>query len=68
MFVPVNHYASKFVVEAQDNLMKARDERVALMNEVCSHLVLFNNWLIFLDTWRDTDAQGALSYCSTFRF
>ena len=30
----MNHYASKVVVVAQDNLMKARDERVALMNEV----------------------------------
>ena len=32
----MNHYAGKIVVGAQDNLMKARDERVALMNEVCS--------------------------------
>ncbi len=30
----MNHYAGKVVVVAQDNLMKARDERVALMNEV----------------------------------
>jgi len=35
VFVPVNHWASKIVVKAQDDLMKARDERVALMNEVC---------------------------------
>lgn len=34
LFIPMNHYASKVVVVAQDNLMKARDERVALMNEV----------------------------------
>ena len=34
LFLPMNHYASKVVVVAQDNLMKARDERVALMNEV----------------------------------
>ena len=34
LFLPMNHYASKVVVFAQDNLMKARDERVALMNEV----------------------------------
>ncbi len=32
----MNHYASKVVVGAQENLMKARDERVALMNEVSS--------------------------------
>ncbi|GAB1519113.1 hypothetical protein RhiTH_002179 [Rhizoctonia solani] len=33
-FLPMNHFASKVVIDAQDNLMKARDERVALMNEV----------------------------------
>ena len=34
LFLPLNHYAGKIVVGAQENLMKARDERVALMNEV----------------------------------
>lgn len=34
LFLPLNHFAGKVVVEAQENLMKARDERVALMNEV----------------------------------
>src|ERR1700676_4752810 len=34
LFLPLNHFAGKVVVGAQDNLMKARDERVALMNEV----------------------------------
>lgn len=34
LFMPLNHFAGKVVVGAQDNLMKARDERVALMNEV----------------------------------
>ncbi|KDQ53279.1 hypothetical protein JAAARDRAFT_72568 [Jaapia argillacea MUCL 33604] len=34
LFLPMNHFAGKVVVKAQDNLMKARDERVALMNEV----------------------------------
>ncbi|KAI0066796.1 multidrug resistance-associated ABC transporter [Artomyces pyxidatus] len=34
LFLPLNHYAGKVVVGAQDNLMKARDERVALMNEI----------------------------------
>ncbi|TRM63381.1 P-loop containing nucleoside triphosphate hydrolase protein [Schizophyllum amplum] len=34
MFLPMNHFAGKIVVSAQDNLMRARDERVALMNEV----------------------------------
>ncbi|KIJ58252.1 hypothetical protein HYDPIDRAFT_44556 [Hydnomerulius pinastri MD-312] len=34
LFLPLNHYGGKIVVGAQENLMKARDERVALMNEV----------------------------------
>jgi len=34
LLLPVNHFASKVVVSAQDNLMKARDERVSLMNEI----------------------------------
>lgn len=34
LFLPLNHLAGKIVVGAQENLMKARDERVALMNEI----------------------------------
>ncbi|TFK68805.1 multidrug resistance-associated ABC transporter [Pluteus cervinus] len=34
IFLPINHWAGKVIVGAQENLMKARDERVALMNEV----------------------------------
>lgn len=34
MTLPLNHLASKVVVNAQENLMKARDQRTALMNEV----------------------------------
>ncbi|KAG6812192.1 hypothetical protein H0H92_003997 [Tricholoma furcatifolium] len=34
LFLPLNHLAGKVVVGAQENLMKARDERVALMNEI----------------------------------
>lgn len=34
LFLPLNHLAGKVIVNAQDSLMKARDERVALMNEV----------------------------------
>jgi hypothetical protein len=30
----LNHFAGKVVVGAQEQLMKARDERVALMNEI----------------------------------
>ncbi|KAF7292829.1 Multidrug resistance-associated ABC transporter protein [Mycena indigotica] len=32
--LPLNHFAGKAVSGAQDNLMKSRDQRVALMNEV----------------------------------
>ncbi|KAJ7764091.1 hypothetical protein DFH07DRAFT_956108 [Mycena maculata] len=31
--IPLSNYAAKIVAGAQDNLTKARDERVALMNE-----------------------------------
>ena len=41
LFLPMNHFAGKVVVGAQDNLMKARDERVSLMNEVCDDLIRF---------------------------
>ena len=41
LFLPMNHFAGKVVVGAQDNLMKARDERVSLMNEVCDDLIEF---------------------------
>ncbi|OJA09234.1 hypothetical protein AZE42_11223 [Rhizopogon vesiculosus] len=34
LFLPLNHFAGKVVINAQDNLMKARDERVSLMNEI----------------------------------
>jgi ABC-type multidrug transport system fused ATPase/permease subunit len=32
--LPLNHFAAKVVVTAQENLMKARDSRTALMNEI----------------------------------
>ncbi|KAJ8082867.1 hypothetical protein PM082_008724 [Marasmius tenuissimus] len=32
--LPLSHFAGKVVVDAQENLMKARDERIALMNEI----------------------------------
>ena len=34
VFVPMQHFASTFVVDTQENLMKTRDERTALMNEI----------------------------------
>ena len=40
----MNHLAGKIVVEAQDNLMKARDERVALMNEILGAIRMLKVW------------------------
>ena len=60
---PLNHYASKIVVTAQDNLMKARDERISIMNEAGS---VFSTAFTFLTDWatpdirRDSDAKGIL--------
>ena len=34
LFLPLNHFAGTIFVGAQENLMKAQDERVALMNEI----------------------------------
>ena len=46
VFLPLTHMASKVVIYAQDNLMKARDERVALMNELLGaiRMVKFMAW------------------------
>lgn len=44
--LPLNQFASKVVVNTQDNLMKARDERTALMNEVLGaiRMLKFMGW------------------------
>lgn len=34
--MPLTHLASKVVVRTQENLMKARDKRTGLMNEILS--------------------------------
>ncbi|KAF9459133.1 multidrug resistance-associated ABC transporter [Collybia nuda] len=34
LFIPLNHIAGKIIIGAQEKLMKARDERVSLMNEI----------------------------------
>ncbi|KAH9478408.1 ABC transporter 7 [Psilocybe cubensis] len=46
LFLPMNHYAGKVVVGAQENLMKARDERVGLMNEILGgiRMIKFMGW------------------------
>lgn len=40
LFLPLNGFAGRVVVGAQENLMKARDERISLMNEVSPPPVL----------------------------
>jgi hypothetical protein len=47
LFLPLNHWAGKIVVGAQDNLMKKRDERVALMNEILGaiRMLKFMAWV-----------------------
>ncbi|KAJ7147016.1 multidrug resistance-associated ABC transporter [Mycena epipterygia] len=46
LFLPLNHFAGSIVTGAQDKLMKSRDERVALMNEVLGgiRMVKFMAW------------------------
>jgi len=46
LFLPLNHFAGKVVVGAQNNRMKARDERVSLMNEILGgiRMIKFMAW------------------------
>jgi ABC-type bacteriocin/lantibiotic exporter with double-glycine peptidase domain len=46
VFFPIQHFSEKAVVTAQDGLMKARDERTALMNEVLNgiRMLKFMAW------------------------
>lgn len=47
--LPLNHLASKIVVRAQENLMKTRDQRTALMNEILQGIRMlksvFSSWI-----------------------
>ncbi|KAJ7638358.1 multidrug resistance-associated ABC transporter [Roridomyces roridus] len=45
-FTPLNHFASRVVVGTQSKLMKARDERIGLMNEVLGgiRMIKFMAW------------------------
>lgn len=38
VFLPLNHYSSKWYAKSQDELMEARDKRVSLMNEVLNSI------------------------------
>ncbi|KAJ7122930.1 multidrug resistance-associated ABC transporter [Mycena epipterygia] len=46
LFSPFNHFATKVVFGAQENLLKARDERMGLMNEVLGgiRMIKFMAW------------------------
>ncbi|CED85202.1 multidrug resistance-associated abc transporter [Phaffia rhodozyma] len=46
LFLPINHYASKFILLSEENAMKARDERSGLMNEILAgiRMIKFMAW------------------------
>ena len=54
LFLPLNHFAGKIVVGAQENLMKARDERVALMNEILGAIRMLKVLDFFDSSWFST--------------
>jgi len=64
VFLPLNHYASKIVVRAQDSLMKSRDERVSLMNEVSLNVCLYLAYCVTADTFIFLSRSSALFGCS----
>ncbi|PPQ81930.1 hypothetical protein CVT25_013778 [Psilocybe cyanescens] len=69
LFLPMNHYAGKVVVGAQENLMKARDERVGLMNEVglSSPSQCFFSWPAS-DPWRNSNDKSNALPSLSFQF
>jgi ABC-type multidrug transport system fused ATPase/permease subunit len=54
LFLPLNHFAGKIVVGAQENLMKAKDERVALMNEILGAIRMLKVFGSSSSTWSST--------------
>jgi hypothetical protein len=54
LFLPLNHFAGKIVVGAQENLMKAKDERVALMNEILGAIRMLKVLDFSSTTWFST--------------
>ena len=54
LFLPLNHFAGKIVVSAQENLMKAKDERVALMNEILGAIRMLKVLDFSSTTWFST--------------
>jgi len=54
LFLPLNHFAGKIVVGAQENLMKAKDERVALMNEILGAIRMLKVTVFSSLSWLST--------------
>ena len=54
LFLPLNHFASKIVVGAQENLMKAKDERIALMSEILGAIRMLKVLDFSSTTWLST--------------
>ena len=51
LFLPLNHFAGKIIVGAQENLMKAKDERVALTNEILGAIRMLKVLNFSSTTW-----------------
>ncbi|KAL7425146.1 hypothetical protein Q5752_000834 [Cryptotrichosporon argae] len=62
--IPLNHFASKVVVTTQDNLMKTRDQRTALMNEILQgiRMLKFMAWERSFEARIDTIRRAELSW------
>ncbi|KAI0676238.1 multidrug resistance-associated ABC transporter [Trametes maxima] len=57
LLLPLNHFAGKVVVSAEDNLMKSRDERVALMNEILGGIRMLKARFPFMAWERSFEAR-----------
>ncbi|WVQ79183.1 hypothetical protein IAT38_001279 [Cryptococcus sp. DSM 104549] len=62
--LPLNHFASKVVVRAQENLMKTRDQRTALMNEILQgiRMLKFMAWERSFESRIQTIRKNELSW------
>ncbi|WWC73697.1 uncharacterized protein I206_107669 [Kwoniella pini CBS 10737] len=62
--LPLNHFASKIVVRAQENLMKTRDQRTALMNEILQgiRMLKFMAWERSFESRIQTIRKNELSW------
>ena len=67
LFLPLNHFAGKIVVGAQENLMKARDERVALMNEILGAIRMLKVFNFFFLVILNADLVSSWHGSATLR-